>query len=116
MAVAGRVSMSALRMPGGHSPDHATEVPVPRLSPSGFGHRRYRAAQDQAAAAGLVLGGPVNAPFHPVLDGVHLLISNLKTWLRGRFHGVSCEYLQAYVSEFLYRIIGDDRRRTSSGG
>jgi hypothetical protein len=53
--------------------------------------------------------GPVNAPFHPVLDGVHLLISNLKTWLRGRFHGVSRKYLPAYVGEFVYRL---NRRRS----
>jgi transposase-like protein len=53
--------------------------------------------------------GPVNAPFHPVLDGVHLLISNLKTWLRGRFHGVSRKYLPAYVAEFMYRF---NRRRS----
>ena len=53
--------------------------------------------------------GPRNAPFHPVLDGVHLMISNLKTWLRGRFHGVSRKYLPAYVAEFMYRF---NRRRS----
>lgn len=53
--------------------------------------------------------GPRNAPFRPVLNGVHLLISNLKTWLRGQFHGVSRKYLPAYVAEFLYRF---NRRRS----
>jgi len=53
--------------------------------------------------------GPRNSPFHPVLDGVHLMISNLKTWLRGRFHGVSRKYLPAYVAEFMYRF---NRRRS----
>ena len=63
----------------------------------GFRHERH------------VCRGPRNAPFHPVLNAVHLLISNLKTWLRGRFHGVSRKYLPAYVAEFLYRL---NRRRS----
>jgi transposase-like protein len=40
----------------------------------------------------------------PVLPGVHLVFSNLKTWLRGRFHGVSRKYLPAYLAEFAYRF------------
>jgi transposase-like protein len=56
-----------------------------------------------------VCKGPRNAAFHPVLNGVHLMISNLKTWLRGQFHGVSRKYLPAYVAEFLYRF---NRRRS----
>jgi transposase-like protein len=47
--------------------------------------------------------GPRNGTFHPVLNAVHLLISNLKTWLIGRFHGVSRKYLPAYTAEFMYR-------------
>ena len=38
------------------------------------------------------------------LRHVHLFFSNLKTWLRGRFHGVSRKYLSAYLNEFLYRL------------
>jgi len=53
--------------------------------------------------------GPRNGAFHPVLDAVHLMISNLKTWLRGRFHGVSRKYLPTYVGEFMYRF---NRRRS----
>ena len=53
--------------------------------------------------------GPRNAAFRPVLDGVHLMIGNLKTWLQGRFHGVSRKYLPAYVAEFVYRF---NRRRS----
>jgi len=56
-----------------------------------------------------VCKGPRNASFHPVLDAVHLMISNLKTWLRGRFHGVNRKYLPAYVGEFTYRF---NRRRS----
>ena len=53
--------------------------------------------------------GPRNGTFHPVLNAVHLLISNLKTWLRGSFHGVTRKYLPAYVAEFMYRF---NRRRS----
>ena len=54
--------------------------------------------------------GPQNGTFHPVLDGVYLLISNLKAWLRGRLgHGVSRKYLPAYVAEFMCRF---NRRRS----
>ncbi len=35
---------------------------------------------------------------------IHLLFSNLKTWLRGRFHGVSNKYLPLYLDEFAYRV------------
>ncbi len=52
--------------------------------------------------------GPRGGTFRLVLPAVHLLISNLKTWLRGRFHGVSRKYLPAYLAEFMYRF---NRRR-----
>lgn len=39
------------------------------------------------------------------LRGVHLVISNLKTWLQGRYHGsVRPKYLPAYLDEFAYRF------------
>jgi transposase-like protein len=68
-----------------------------QLSRQGYRHERH------------VCKGPQGSPFHPVLHAVHLLISNLKTWLRGRFHGVSRKYLPAYVAEFMYRF---NRRRS----
>ncbi len=39
---------------------------------------------------------------------VHIVISNLKTFLLGTFHGVSHQYMQEYVDEFVYRF---NRRR-----
>jgi transposase-like protein len=39
----------------------------------------------------------------------HLVASNLKTWLKGIFHGVSDKHLQAYLNEFTFRF---NRRRT----
>ena len=35
---------------------------------------------------------------------VHLVFSNLKTWLRGIHHGVSPQHLQTYLNEFAFRF------------
>jgi hypothetical protein len=35
---------------------------------------------------------------------VHLVFSNLKTWLRGIHHGVSPQHLQAYLNEYTSRF------------
>lgn len=44
------------------------------------------------------------------LPKAHLVFSNLKSWLRGIFHGsVSPKHLQAYLNEFVFRF---NRRRT----
>lgn len=42
-----------------------------------------------------------------VLPWVHTVAGNLKTWLRGTFHGVSPKHLPRYLDEFSYRF---DRR------
>jgi hypothetical protein len=36
---------------------------------------------------------------------IHLVFSNLKTWLRGIHHGVSPQHLQAYLNEFVFEGI-----------
>jgi hypothetical protein len=46
-----------------------------------------------------------------VLPHVHLLFSNLKTWIAGTFKGVSHQYLPRYLGEFSYRV---NRRRDAS--
>jgi len=41
------------------------------------------------------------------LDGLpwaHTVFGNLKTWLRGTFHGVSPKHLQRYLNEFVFRF------------
>ena len=38
------------------------------------------------------------------LPMVHLVFSNLKTWLSGIHHGVSHQHLQAYLNEFTFRF------------
>ena len=35
---------------------------------------------------------------------VHVMISNMKTFINGTFHGVSSEHLQEYLDEFCYRF------------
>ena len=42
-----------------------------------------------------------------ILPWAHTVFGNLKTWLRGTFHGVSPKHLQRYLDEFRYRC---DRR------
>ena len=38
------------------------------------------------------------------LPMIHLVFSNLKTWLNGIHHGVSAKHLQAYLNEFTFRF------------
>lgn len=43
----------------------------------------------------------ISEEFLPI---VHLVFSNLKTWLSGTHHGVSPQHLQAYLNEFTFRF------------
>jgi transposase-like protein len=47
-------------------------------------------------------GDPEKADAH--LPMIHLVFSNLKTWLLGTHHGVSQQHLQAYLNEFTFRF------------
>jgi len=51
--------------------------------------------------------GPDRAHSTKILPWSHTIFGNLKTWLRGTFHGVSRKHLQRYLDEFVYRF---DRR------
>ena len=44
------------------------------------------------------------ATIEEYLPIVHLVFSNLKSWLRGVHHGVSPKHLQAYLNEFTFRF------------
>ena len=35
---------------------------------------------------------------------MHRVFGNLKTWLRGTYHGVSNKHLPRYLKEFVYRF------------
>lgn len=68
------------------------------------GHSAYRHL-DQVGMKheAYVVGGSARL-IDAVLPKVHLLFSNIKTWVNGTFHGVSGKYLELYVSEYLYRF------------
>jgi transposase-like protein len=51
-------------------------------------------------------GGHGHQSVH-LLSWAHTVFGNLKTWLRGTFHGVSQKHLQRYLDEFVFRF---DRR------
>jgi ribosomal protein L37AE/L43A len=38
------------------------------------------------------------------VPGVHRVISNLKTWLRGTHHGVGADHLDHYLNEYVFRF------------
>jgi hypothetical protein len=59
--------------------------------------------EDGYAHDDLVLGGdPEKAEKH--LPMIHLVFSNLKTWIQGTHHGVSKQHLQAYLNEYVFRF------------
>lgn len=45
---------------------------------------------------------------HDILKWVHIIASNLKSFIAGTFHGLEAKYLQSYLHEFTYRF---NRRR-----
>lgn len=66
---------------------------------SGYGGLRTDGYDHHAIAQ---CGDPeVSQEFMPI---VHLVFSNLKTWLNGIHHGVSAKHLQAYLNEFTFRF------------
>lgn len=60
-----------------------------KLSESGFDHQGIKLNLD-------------DKPEH--LKWLHVIISNLKTFLNGTYHGVPKKYLQAYIDEFCFRF------------
>jgi hypothetical protein len=66
----------------------------------------YTALTRQGVTHRLRLGG--HGPgASDLLPWAHTVFVNLKTWLRGTFHGVSPKHLQRTLDEFVYRV---DRR------
>jgi len=51
----------------------------------------------------VVLGGDAKKT-DEALPMIHLVFSNLKTWILGTHHGVSHQHLQAYLNEFVFRF------------
>jgi hypothetical protein len=52
--------------------------------------------------AAVLDGAPEKIEAH--LPMIHLVFSNLKTWLSGTHHGVSQQHLQAYLNEYVFRF------------
>jgi hypothetical protein len=46
----------------------------------------------------------LSCPERGELEVIHLVFSNLKTWINGTHHGVSPDHLQAYLNEFVFRF------------
>jgi len=66
------------------------------------GRVRLAIAADRSADSLCGFGDPeVTEQFMPM---IHLVFSNLKTWLNGIHHGVSAKHLQAYLNEFTVRF------------
>jgi transposase-like protein len=61
-----------------------------RLAATGVRHDRRIQRQARRAAE--------------ILPWVHTVAGNLKTWLRGTFHGVSPKHFPSYLDEFSYRF------------
>ena len=70
------------------------------------GWRSYRGLREAGVQHRVHMqGNPRRAA--KILPWAHTVASNLKTWLRGTFHGVSPKHLPRYLDEFSYRF---DRR------
>jgi transposase-like protein len=67
----------------------------------GYAPLRGQGVQHRPAVAGRGRQAAERLPW------AHTVFGNLKTWLRGTFHGVSAKHLQRYLNEFVYRF---DRR------
>ena len=65
------------------------------------GYSSYRVLAKHYAHDGKTVA-PKDAPI--MLPWVHTLIGNVKTFLRGTYHGVSHKHLQRYLDEFCYRF------------
>src|SRR6266851_3446363 len=66
------------------------------------GLKSYDGLADSFRHYSIVQDGGKNAD--AVLPIVHVLFSNLKTWLNGTFHGVSAKHLPRYAREWNYRF------------
>lgn len=65
------------------------------------GHGGYNLLDEFRKHFTVVIGSDKKASEE--LPWVHTFFSNLKSWLLGRFHGVSKKHLKRYLAEFVYR-------------
>ena len=74
------------------------------------GLKSYDGLADSCRHYSIVQDGGKNAD--AVLPIVHVLFSNVKTWLNGTFHSVSAKHLPRYLREWSYRF---NRRNLADG-
>jgi hypothetical protein len=82
----------------------ANVVPGTRIISDGFkGYARLEGYYHSPIVQGSGANAGVNMPV------VHKLLSNIKVWLNGTYHGVSTKHLPRYLREWSYRF---NRRRS----
>ena len=94
----------ALRLTGHGGFVRGAAKPGTRIITDGL--KSYDGLADSFRHYSIVQDGSKNAD--AVLPIVHVLFSNVKTWLNGTFHGVSAKHLPRYAREWNYRF---NRRR-----
>ena len=68
------------------------------------GLNSYRQLATAGVAHERVVQGPDRSRGPLLFPWSHAVFSNLKSWLRGTFHGVSHKHLPSYLDEFAYRF------------
>lgn len=66
------------------------------------GYRSYLALTKEGYKLENQVYDPKKNPDH--LHWLHIIISNLKSFISGTYHGLDSKYLQAYIDEFCYRF------------
>ena len=82
-------------------------IDLPRTTVRTDGFQGYRGLARVGVRHDRRVQGSDPARSAEILPWVHRIFGNLKTWLRGTFHGVSGKHLPRYLAEFVYRF---DRR------
>ena len=82
-------------------------IDAPRTTVRTDGFQGYRRLANVGVRHDRRVQGADPARSVEILPWVHRIFGNLKTWLRGTFHGVSGKHLPRYLAEFVYRF---DRR------
>ena len=107
---AGRARLSVLkgvRFEQDLSPFIQAGIDLRRATVRTDGFAAYLALPAQGIRHDRKVQGSDRAHSSKILPWSHTIFGNLKTWLRGTFHGVSAKHLSRYLDEFVYRF---DRR------
>ena len=89
-----------------------SSCPKPGVRRLGRGHRRddggvitpIHRRHSTHRAFGYSIDDKLTVPAEQLMPMIHLVFSNLKTWLNGIHQVVSAKHLQAYLKEFTFRF------------